>query len=293
VRWFNPLSLHGFAMRNHRKLLVIDGKSAFLGGFNIAEQWLGDGVSRGWRDLGVNVEGSLAAELAASFDDLFLRAEHPHRPFCRLLRSQDKKSVADHDWELLLSGPGWGRNPFLAALNRGLHRARRVQFITPYFLPPLRLRRRLMRLARGGSQVQLILPAKSDIWLSRMAAQSLYRRLLKAGVEIYEYQPQILHTKLYLVDDAAFIGSANLDPRSLRINYELVIRFTGPALVNRARESFAETLAHCQRVELEPWCAARSGWQRLQQHWAHFILARLDPWVAGWQYRRLLRAGGG
>jgi cardiolipin synthase len=287
VRWFNPLSLRGFAIRNHRKLLICDGQSAFIGGFNIGEQWMGDGVHSGWRDLALCVEGPLVGELAASFDDLFQRADLPHELFCRLRRSRAKKSVADHDWQLLLSGPGRGRNPFLTALNRGLNDARRVQFITPYFLPPLRLRRRLMRVARRGGQVQIILPAQSDIRLSRLAGQSLYRRLLKAGVEIYEYQPQILHTKLYLVDDTAYVGSANLDPRSLRINYELVVRFTRPALVNRARESFAETLAYCRRVELTPWCAARTGWQRLQQHWAHFILARLDPWVAGWQYRKL------
>jgi len=287
VRWFNPLSLGGFAIRNHRKLLVCDGQSAFIGGFNIAEQWLGDGVRSGWRDLVLCVEGPLVSELAASFNDLFQRADLPHAPFCRLRRSQAKKSVSDLDWQLLLSGPGRGRNPFLTALNRGLHHARRVQFITPYFLPPLRLRRRLMHIARRGGQVQLILPAQTDIWLSRLAAQSLYRRLLKAGVEIYEYEPQILHTKLYLVDDTAYVGSANLDPRSLRINYELVVRFTGPAIVKRARESFAETLAHCRRVDLPQWSAARTGWQRVQQHWAHFILARLDPWVAGWQYRKL------
>ena len=291
VRWFNPLSLGGFAIRNHRKLLVCDAATAFLGGFNIAPEWEGDGVARGWRDLALRVEGTLAAELAGSFDHLFARADLQHRLFYRLRRSSAKTIVPSREWQLLFSGPGRGRNPFLMALSRSLARARRVQIITPYFLPPLRLRRRLMRAARRGARVQLILPGKSDVRLSLLAGQSLYRRLLKAGIEIYEYQPQILHTKLYLVDDAAFVGSANLDPRSLRINYELVVRFTDPAVVSGAQATFQTTLAHCRRVDAAEWNVSRSPWQRLQQRWAHFILARLDPWIASWQYRKLLRAG--
>ena len=93
------------------------------------------------------------------------------------------------------------------------------------------------------------------------------------------------------MDDAAFVGSANLDPRSLRINYELVVQFTDPALVSGAQAMFQATLAHCRRVDAAEWNVSRSPWQRLQQRWAHFILARLDPWIASWQYRKLLRAG--
>ena len=96
-----------------------------------------------------------------------------------------------------------------------------------YFLPSWRLRRDLMRVVRRGGRVQLILAGQSDVQLSKLAAQSLYRRLLRAGVEIYEYQPQILHAKLFMVDDAVYTGSSNLDTRSLQINYELMIRFDG------------------------------------------------------------------
>ena len=73
--------------------------------------------------------------------------------------------------------------------------------------------------------MQLILPGKSDVLISQLAGQSLYRRFLKAGVQIHEYQPQILHAKLIIADDIVYVGSANLDPRSLDINYELMIRF--------------------------------------------------------------------
>jgi cardiolipin synthase len=149
------------------------------------------------------------------------------------------------------------------------------------------LRRKLARAARRGGRVQLILPAKTDIALSRLAGQSLYRRLMKAGVEIYEYEPQILHAKLFIVDGAAYAGSANLDPRSLRINYDLMVRFENAALVGQAREIFEETLRHCRRIDLAEWRASRTWWKKTKQHWAYFILARVDPYIAGWQYRKL------
>jgi cardiolipin synthase len=287
VRWFNPLRLDRFAIRDHRKLLVCDDQVAFIGGYNITADTPGDGIRRGWRDLGLRVTGPLAATLAETFDDLFARSELRHTRLYRLGRFQANKSLGGPDWRLLLSGPGWGFNPFVRALHRDLSQAREVQFITPYFLPSLHLRRRLAGIARRGGRVQLILPAKTDVPLSRVAGQSLYRRLLKSGVEIYEYQPQILHAKLCLVDGAAYAGSSNLDPRSLRINYELMVRFTDPAIVAEARAIFAENLRRSRRVNYQAWCRSRTWWQRLRQRWAYFLLSTLDPLVAGWQYRRL------
>src|SRR5208282_4323708 len=98
----------------------------------------------------------------------------------------------------------------------------------------------------------------SDMPLSRLAGQSFYRRLLAAGVEIYEYQPQILHAKMFLLDDVVYAGSANLDPRALDINYELMLRLSHPVLARRAAEIFECDLAHCRRIDLETWRKART-----------------------------------
>ena len=289
VRWFNPLSLERFAIRDHRKLLVCDERLAFIGGFNIAPEYEGDGVRHGWRDVGLRVEGELAAELAASFDDLFERADFRHRYIFRLRSFEARRRVETRHWELLLGGPGRGRHPLLHALHQDLYAAQTVQIVTPYFLPTRRLRWKLARIARHGGRVQLILPAKTDVRITRLAAQSLYRRLLKAGVEIYEYQPQILHAKLFLVDDAVYVGSANLDPRSLRINYDLMVRFGHEGLVQGAREFVADLRRRSRRVDLAEWRTSRSWWTRLQQRGAYFLLARVDPYVASWQYRKLLK----
>ena len=186
-----------------------------------------------------------------------------------------------------MSGPGWGRNPIKRALRRDLVHARRVQIIVAYFLPTWRIRRSLLRVARWGGKVELILAGKSDVLVSQLAGQSLYRRLLKAGIEISEYQPQIHHAKLMIIDDVVYVGSANLDQRSLNINYELMIRFEHREMAEQAREVFANTLKNCQRITVEGWRKSRTLWRRLKQRWAYFVLVRMDPYVALRQWRRL------
>jgi len=287
VRLFNPLSLHRFGIRDHRKLLVCDDRVAFVGGFNISSEYDGDGVTCGWCDLGLKLEGPLTGQLAATFDDMFARADFQHKRFFQLRQFSAKKTVVTPNEQLLLSGPGRGRSPIKSALQRDLASARKVQIIVAYFLPTWRIRRLMVRAVRRGAQVQLILPGKSDVALSQLAAQSLYRRALKGGIELHEYQPQILHAKLIIIDDVVYVGSANLDQRSLNINYELMIRFESAQMAAQAREVFANNLKHCRQITLESWRKSRSLWRRLKQHWAYFLLVRIDPYVANRQWRAL------
>ena len=160
-----------------------------------------------------------------------------------------------------------------------------VQIISAYFLPTWRLRKALTRVAKRGGKVQLILPAKTDVPISQLASRGMYRMLLRAGVEIYEYQPQILHSKLIVIDGQVFVGSANLDTRSLWINYELVLNLKEPLLANQARSIFDEDLKNSRRIELAAWKKSRTFWGKCKEGWAYFILARLDPYMA----RRLCR----
>jgi len=283
-RRFNPLSLLHVFIRDHRKMLVCDDGLAFIGGFNIATEYRGDGVTAGWRDLGLRVQGPLARELAMAFDDMFACADFRHRPFTRLRKSFLLKTVSALEAKLLLGGPG-RNNPLKRALRDDLKEAREVLIISPYFVPPWKIRRMLMRLARNGAKVQLILPAKCDLPVMRMAAQSFYRRFLAAGVEIHEYQPQILHAKLFVIDRIAYAGSANLDGRSLSINYELMVRLSNPALVDEGREIFAGILAHCWRIEMAGWRRSRTFLDRMKARLAHLLLARIDPLIARQQLR--------
>jgi cardiolipin synthase len=287
ARFFNRVALNRFQIRNHRKLLVCDDTIAFVGGFNIAAEYEGDGVMRGWRDLGLSLTGPLVPQLAASFDQMFALAEFRHKRFARLRRPAFQRIVASATEQLLLSGPGRGFNRIQRALQNDLGHARDVRIMVGYFLPTGRLRRMLQRVAGRGGRLQLLLAGKSDVLLSQLAGQSLYRRLLKGGAEICEYEPQILHAKLFVLDDLVYIGSANLDPRSLGINYELLIRFENPKMAAEAREIFGDALRHCRRIELEGWRYSRRFWARLYSRWAYFVLARIDPYIARRQWRAL------
>ena len=283
VRRFNRLTFWRFAVRDHRKLLVCDDRVAFVGGFNISDEYDGDGIAFGWCDIGARIENpQLVAELAASFDKLFSFAESRRGPLRRFsLRRQNVFECDD-------SRPGCtGLTPrsFSKLLRRDLSSALDVRIVSAYFLPTYRLRRALMRVARRGGRVRLILAGRTDVYLSQLAARNFYSRLLMSGVEIYEYEPQILHAKLISVGSVTYVGSANLDIRSLRLNYELIMRFNDKAIAAGAGEIFEKILEHSRRIEPEAWRQKQTWWQRWKYRWANFLLTRVDPFVALRQFR--------
>jgi cardiolipin synthase len=286
-RWFNPLSLDRFGFRDHRKLLVCDEATAFVGGFNLAPEYEGDGVQRGWRDVGMRVEGPLCIELAGAFDALFAQADFQHRRFMRWRRPAVRKTVAGWEEQLLLSGPGRGRDTLKRILATDLAQARTARIMTAYFLPTWRIWRELHRMARRGGRVQLLLAGKSDVTLAQLAGRRLYQPLLKSGIEIFEYQPQILHAKMLVLDETVYIGSANLDIRSLRINYELFLRLTNTQMAEEARWIFTDALNHSQRINPRLWSRSRGFWEKLKERWAFFLLARVDIYLAKRQLRHL------
>lgn len=286
VRVFNPLRLNRLAIRDHRKLLLCDNV-AFVGGFNIAPNYEGDGVQQGWRDVAVRIEGATAMALTAAFDRLYDMAALRRKSFARLRRSEEKRAITACDCEIILSGPGRGGSPLARALQRDLATASSAQFMVAYFLPTRRLWGALLHAAHRGATVELMLPHQSDVALSKLATESLYRRLFRAGARVLEYQPQMLHGKLFILDETVYIGSSNLDPRSLRLNYEITLRLKGPEVAAAARALFAECRPHCREVLNAGWQRHRSLWIRLKQRLAHFIMARLDPWITQSQWRLL------
>jgi cardiolipin synthase len=281
-RLVNPLSLRRLAVRNHRKLIVCDDDVAFVGGLNVAPEYAGDGVNEGWRDLALEVRGPLVARLAESFDEM--RRRTGSRPLLsRFRRRPHTREAGDGDASaVLLGGPDLRRSALRRALMRDLGRARDVSLVSAYFYPPVRMRRLLRRVARRGGRVRLFMAGKTDIPLSRLAAQSLYQRFLRSGVEIHEYQPQILHSKLFVIDDAVYVGSANLDIRGLYINYELLLRLTDPEANAGARQIVDDHLRHSLPIDPTLWPKQRSLFRRVQERWAALLLARLDPYLTRW-----------
>ena len=289
-RWFNPLHPNRLIYRDHRKILVVDEKVGFIGGLNIGTDYCGDGVTCGWRDLGLRIEGPLARELADTFNDLFARADCRHRRFQRIRHTRADAVVTGEDWTLLLTGPGRGHRALKQTLAHDFSRAKSIRIMSAYFLPNFRLLRELKRAAKRGVRVQLILAGKSDVWLMRIATRGLYPSLLRAGIEVYEYDPQILHAKVVVADDLVYAGSANLDARSLSINYEVLVRLPNRELAEEAREIFDNDLKYCRRIDRKEFRKGRKPWQKILERWAFFILARVDPYIARQQRRYLLNS---
>jgi cardiolipin synthase len=287
MRWFNPIELRRWGIRDHRKLLVCDESVAFVGGFNIAPEYQGDGVKQGWYDLGLEVEGYLAGELAISFDRLYALADFKHKRFTRFRHAVNQKLVTTPLGQIVEVGPGHHRDSYKALLVKDISSASSLRIIAAYFLPPRRVRRALISAARRGTRVQLILAAKSDVPLLMMAVRRFYQVFLRAGIELYEYQPQILHGKLIIADGVVYVGSANLDQRTFLSNYELVLRVTNPDLAAQARDIFSDALEHCQRIEPRQWRRSRNFWNKLCERWAFFLLGRLDVVLSRRQVRNL------
>lgn len=288
ARRFNPIHPLRFGVRDHRKLLLCDDSAVFIGGFNISDEYDGDGITCGWRDLGLQIKSrELAARLGGSFAELFALSAFHEKTWSQFRAFRRRRKARKLLGGLLLAQPGRGASPFQVSLYRDLKSARLVRMVSPYFLPTPRLRRELTRVARAGGLVQLILAGKSDVPVSQMAARSLYHRLLKAGVEIYEYQPQILHAKLICIDGIVYAGSSNLDIRSLNLNYELMLRMNDRPVATQAQAIVQRLLEQSRRIEPHSWRKGQTLWQRWKNHWAHFLLTRIDPFVALQQFRTL------
>ena len=289
IALFNPQRWMRRSFRNHRKLLTCDGQHAVLGGFNIAPEYAGDGVTHGWCDTALYVGGPVVAPLEASFDAMFDLAPFTLRALRRFRRTV-RHGIAvlpdDAPVHLLLAGPGARGKQLRRRLGRDLRNARDIAIASAYFLPSRGLRRLLYRAARRG-RATLLLAGHSDVPLARLAAERLYGRLLGRGVRIFEYQPQVLHAKLVLVDGVAWVGSANIDRRSLHINYELLLRLEWPELVADARRWYGDALVAAEQLDHPHWKARRGPWRRLLSFLAYYLLARLDPLLAKRGFRTI------
>lgn len=290
-RWFNPLRVKRIGFRDHRKILVVDDLVAFVGGFNIAEAYCGDGVNRGWHDTSVQLSTEFAVELGRIFDGMFRLASQKPQPWVRFRKNANQRVISTAEGQIITSGPNWRGFKMQQVLCSAVQKARCVQIISAYFLPPRQVRRALVLAAKRGARVTLILAAKTDVPMAQSAARRLYTGLLKAGVQIFEYQPQILHSKLFLFDDAVFVGSANLDKRSLHINYEVLVRLDAARITQQARLFFEKALDLSQEITLEQWRKSRSFWTRLREQWAWFLLAQVDPYLAYRQFTWLRGEG--
>lgn len=217
--------VYWFDKRDHRKMTIIDGQLAFLGGFNIGDEYACrvDGRQR-FRDLGLSIRGEAVSELVVIFNATkHLERDEPiKQPRIRKPR-RSIKTAGRASVVIISGGPHQRRSYIREAFQVNIASAsEEILIVTPYFVPGPRIIRSLLRAARRGVRVRLLLPARSDVRLVLLLGRSSYSTLLKGGVEIFELEREILHAKVMLIDgERTVIGSANLDQRSFHRNYEI------------------------------------------------------------------------
>ncbi len=248
---FFPLSLlrraYTVNLRNHRKLVVIDGEIGLAGGINIGDMF------RSWRDVHLYFEGPVVAELQAVFvADWFwaTRVSLVHPSFFPTLAPRGNAIV-----QIMQSGPDERAEAIHRLYFAAIASSReRVYLTTPYFVPDRAMSVALQTAALRGVEVRLVVPRRSNHRVTFHAGRSFYDELLEAGVHVHEYVPGMLHTKAMVVDGRfATLGSANLDVRSFRLNFELVAVLYDEESVARLEALFREDLAQTEEVELTAW----------------------------------------
>ena len=262
INFYQPMTwyrLHRMNNRTHRELLIIDGKIAFTGGAGVADWWLKpyrawSGIKPAWRDTMARLEGPIVAALQGVFAENWLECcgeiltgprdwpalEKVGPVPAMLVKSSpsDRATVSRVVFQMLIEGA-----------------TREVDISTPYFLPDRAMRRALVRTARRGVRVRVIVPGvRTDQRWVRLASRRMYRELLDAGVQLYEYHPSMTHVKALMVDGIwTVIGTTNVDNRSFEHNDEVNVAVCDESTTARLRLDFDSDLQASDHIRLETW----------------------------------------
>lgn len=259
--------------RNHRKLLCIDGRRAIVGGINWSSQSLPESEAGGggWYDLAVDIEGPAVGEIEVFFwrSWIYCGGAVPEnlKPFFPRPRRRGRARVfARTSFRIM------GRFTVYHALLSAISAAeRRIEFMQSYFVPPGRLRRALEDASRRGVELDVVVPANSDVQIAQAASRALYHRLLDSGVAIHEVRGPMMHAKTVLIDGwRAFIGSSNINYRSFRLNLELSVEIHSRSFGRSLEREFRklESTAHrVTRQDIRQWDLLR----RLYNHFCYLF----------------------
>jgi cardiolipin synthase len=262
----------GWAVRDHRKLLLVDGRVAFTGGLNLGDEyapreppWHG----KGWHDVHLRIEGPAVAELQRLFNATFRYVEPRTASF---LVPEPRDLGGDASAQALAVGRRKDRTLIQRHYLFAVHMARKSILIeSAYFIPNRSWRRALRRAAEHGVDVRVLVPRESDVPGIRWASRFTWGALLRAGVRIYELLPAMLHAKTILIDGAwAAVGSYNLDQRSLRYNWEVAVAMVDPEACAALQAAFEADCAQSLPVDAASW-EERSLWTRLREQFFYFF----------------------
>lgn len=276
---FSPRWGRRYLLRNHQKLALADEARVIIGGFNIQDGYFADGGEETWRDLGLLVDGPAAGRLAGYFDALSAWAKQPGAKMRSLRRALRRWSEPAGTTRWLLGGPARRLSRWALAVKQDMRACTRLDLIAAYFAPNPAMLRRIEAVERRGGQARVLTAGKSDNSATIGAARHTYRRMLRRGVEVYEYQPSKLHTKLFVIDDVVHIGSANFDMRSLYLNLELMLRIDDKHFADHMRGYVEGELTRSERITRE--AHRQTGTiERIRWSIAYFVVAVVDYGVS-------------
>lgn len=249
VRFFNPVkpwrvgNFSSWFLRDHRKLLIIDKNILHAGGVGI------DDRMDGWRDTNVRLEGEVALQADAIFEQIW---QFPKRKFLKF----DPRVTQNIEFSFLVNSPRYRSRYIYKSLLRAIKNAQNYLYIsTPYFVPSIRIFRALNKAARRGVDVRLLLPEKSDVYVADIAAGSYFALALRAGIKIYLYNPKIiLHSKTAVCDNNwGSVGSANLDNLSMLLNHEGNVISRNPEFIKELKSQFLTDLKNSKSLTRTEW----------------------------------------
>ncbi len=275
---FHPRWGRRFLMRNHQKLALADETHAIVGGFNVAGLYFADAGETAWRDLGLSVEGPAATHLVGYFDALAAWTSRPGARMSALRRVLRRQSETSGRVRWLHGGPLRRVSPWLAAIRADLKGARDLSIVAAYFAPTPGLLRLIDRVGRRGT-ARVLTAALTDNPATVGAARFTFPGLLRKRVRCFEYRPSRLHTKLYVVDDAVHLGSANFDARSLFLNLEIMLRIEDRAFADHVRRYIDGEIANARERTLDEFTGWATVPERLRNALGYFLVAVLDPGV--------------
>jgi cardiolipin synthase A/B len=264
--WIDRFQLN---FRNHRKLVIADGKVGWIGGLNIGDEYESDG----WRDAHARIEGPAVLNLQLSFledwrwvtEDLPAVSWEPH-------------PVGNAGVPVLVvpSGPADEFETASLMVQQFIHLAEeRIWIASPYFVPDEGVMGALKLAALGGLDVRLLLPERSDSRLATLAAYRYMDALRAAGVRIFRYQPGLMHAKVFLIDDrGAAVSTVNMDNRSFRLNFELTALVADPAFAGEVAQMFEVDFTHSREMD-ENEVAEKPFWVRLASRGANLFAPAL------------------
>jgi cardiolipin synthase len=252
LRWF---SLSKMNNRTHRKVLIIDGTVGFTGGVGIADQWTGHAQDSGhWRDVHFRIEGPVVAQMQAAFLDNWIKTTG------RVLNGEHYFPVlaaaGDQDMHLFMSSPAGGSASMRLMYMMAITAAERsIDIEAAYFIPDMLMCGELIRASERGVKIRIILPDKHlDSETVRIASKRAWGPLLESGVQIYEYEPTMLHCKLLIFDGCMVsVGSTNFDMRSFELNDEASLNVYDEGFAERMTEVFEKDLGESSAYTLQRW----------------------------------------